>query len=107
MDEAFRVPGTDIRFGLDPLLGLIPGVGDTAAGLVSVYLIGKARTLGVPFSTLLCMTWNMLVDWVIGSIPLLGDAFDVEFKANRRNVELIKRHLADRNNSSFKDRTHG
>ena len=103
MDEAFRVPGTDIRFGLDPLLGLIPGVGDMASGAVTLYLIGKARTLGVPFPTILRMIWNFVLDWIVGTIPLLGDVFDVGFKANRRNVELLKRHLAEQQTPSFKE----
>lgn len=107
MDEAFRVPGTDIRFGLDPILGLIPGVGDTAAALVGAYLIGKARAVGMPFPTILHMVWNVIVDWVVGTIPLLGDIFDIGFKANRRNVELIKRHLAERSNPPIKDSIHG
>jgi len=95
MDEAFRVPGTDIRFGLDPVLGLIPGIGDTGTAIVTVYLIGKARTLGAPFSIVLCMLWNLMLDWLVGTVPLVGDIFDVGFRANRRNVELIKRHLAE------------
>lgn len=93
LDSRFKVPGTDIRFGLDAVLGLVPGIGDGMLALPSVYLIASAHSLGVPKLTLLRMGWNVLIDMMIGAIPLIGDIFDIGFKANRRNIALIKKHL--------------
>lgn len=92
MDERFAIPGTDIRFGLDSVIGLIPGVGDTGAALFSAYIVTRAHALGVPKRHLWRMVGNVLIDLAVGSIPLLGDLFDVGFKANRRNVEILRRH---------------
>jgi len=94
MDELFAVPGTRLRFGLDALLGLLPGVGDTAAAMASVYILSAAHRHGVPRVTLARMALNVAIDALVGAIPLAGDAFDVYFKANRRNVELLRRHIA-------------
>ena len=94
LDDRFRIPGTNITFGLDPLISLIPGIGDSATAITSFYLIGQAHSLGVPCRMLLRMTINVLADLTIGVIPLIGDIFDIGFKANRRNVELLKRYLA-------------
>lgn len=96
MDNQFTIPGTDIRIGLDPILGLIPGVGDTASLAVSGYIIHKARQNGVHPILLSRMTWNVFMDWLIGLVPLVGDIFDVGFKANRRNIELIRAHFRTR-----------
>lgn len=93
MDERFQIPGTRYRFGLDGLLGLIPGVGDTATGLVGLYIIYQARQHGAPASLLARMAGNVAIDTVVGSIPLLGDLFDFGFKAHRRNLKLLHRHL--------------
>jgi len=93
MDELFVLPGTNIRIGADGLLGLVPGVGDTATMLVSAYLILRAQRLRVPGRILARMAGNVAVDWLIGSIPLVGDLFDFGWKANRRNVTLLKRHF--------------
>lgn len=95
LDDRFRLPGTDIRVGLDGLLGLIPGVGDTATGLLSAYIVLEAWRLGVPNGKLARMAGNVLVDLALGSIPVLGDVFDIGFKANRRNVKLLRRHLLE------------
>jgi len=92
MDDRFTIPGTNIRYGFDALIGLIPGVGDTGAALFSAYMIARARALGVPRRHLWRMSANVLVDLIVGSIPLVGDLFDVGFKANRRNVEILRRH---------------
>lgn len=94
MDSRFHVPGTSIRFGLDSLLGLIPGVGDTVTLVSTSYIIGVAHSHNVPFHIKLRMVWNALLDWLIGLIPLIGDIFDVGWKANKLNVELIKNHIA-------------
>lgn len=93
LDDRFAIPGTGIRFGLDPLIGLIPGAGDTITALFTLYLIWCARRWRLPLSVQAAMAGNLLLDWGVGSIPVAGDLFDVAFKANRRNIELLKRHL--------------
>lgn len=93
MDNAVQIPGTSVRVGLDGLLGLIPGAGDTASALVSVFILSEARRLGIPRLTLHRMAANVLLDAVVGTVPFAGDVFDVYWKANHRNVELLKRHL--------------
>ena len=97
LDNRFRIPGTPIRLGIDSLLGLIPGVGDVATGAISGYIIYQGYRLGVRKRTLLIMAKNVVVDTVIGSIPLIGDLFDIGWKANLRNVEHIKTDLNSRN----------
>ena len=92
MDSVFHVPGLGIRFGLDSIIGLIPGFGDTVTSFVSLYILNAASRLGVPRVTLLRMAANIAIDFALGSIPLVGDAFDVYWKANQKNVELVRRH---------------
>lgn len=92
MDDVVRVPGTQFRFGLDPLLGLIPGIGDTSSALVSAFALIQAVRLGVPKILLLKMALNVLVNEVIGVVPVVGDAFSFWFKSNARNYEIIKNH---------------
>lgn len=94
LDSSFRVPGTRFRFGLDGLIGLVPGVGDGASFAVSLYFLGTAHRMGVRKRTLVRMLWNLGVDFVVGAIPLIGDLFDFGWKANLRNMELIERDLA-------------
>jgi hypothetical protein len=96
LDDLFRVPGTRIRFGLDGVIGLIPGVGDAATGALAAYLALRARQLGLPASVAVRMAANVGLDLAAGSIPVAGDLFDIAFKANRRNIELLKRELANR-----------
>jgi hypothetical protein len=93
MDAAFEVPGLGIRFGLDALIGLLPGIGDTLSAVISMYLLKAASQLGVPRVTLMRMGLNVATDALLGSVPLIGDIFDVGWKANVKNVELLKRHL--------------
>ena len=93
MDTAFVVPGTNVRFGLDGVIGLVPGIGDVVSGLVSSYLIWEARRLGVSKWVLGRMMANTLLDTTIGAIPLAGDFFDVMFRANVKNMALLRRHL--------------
>jgi hypothetical protein len=93
MDTAFRVPGLGIRFGFDAIIGLIPGLGDLITSLISLYILAAARRYGVPRATLMRMTFNIAVDTIAGSVPFLGDAFDVYWKANRMNVALLRRHV--------------
>jgi hypothetical protein len=92
MDSKFLIPGTDIRFGLDSLVGLIPGVGDTVTLASTIYIISKAQKFGLPLHITLLMIWNAFVDWLIGLVPFAGDIFDIGWKANRRNVALIRKH---------------
>ncbi len=93
MDSAFQIPGTPVRVGLDGVLGLIPGAGDTVSALMSVYILYEARRLGVSRLTLHRMATNVVLDALVGTVPLAGDAFDIYWKANNRNVELLRRHL--------------
>lgn len=93
LDDRFTVPGTDFRFGLDPILGLIPGIGDSATAALTGYMILVARRYRLPVSVQARMVLNLVLDWLVGSIPLLGDLFDFGFKANRRNLILLRRHL--------------
>src|SRR5687767_5126994 len=86
MDNAFRVPGTNFRFGLDPVLGLIPGVGDFASSVVSVLILISAVRYGVPRITLIRMALNVGLDFVVGAIPIVGDVFDAWWKSNQRNL---------------------
>lgn len=92
MDTKWKLPFTEIRMGWDTLIGLIPGVGDTLTSLVSAYIIREAHEMGVPAWVKWRMGWNVFIDWLIGLVPLLGDIFDVGWKANKRNVALIKKH---------------
>ena len=96
LDDRYRLPGTRFRLGLDGIVGLIPGIGDAVTSALTGYLIFEAWRLGVPRSTLGRMLANLGVDTVIGAIPVLGDLFDIGYKANRRNVRLLHRHLAER-----------
>jgi hypothetical protein len=94
MDSIFRVPGSRIRFGMDALIGLIPGIGDLVTSFVSLYLLSAARQFGVPRVTLLRMALNVVIDLVLGAIPFIGDAFDLFWKANQRNLALLRKHAA-------------
>lgn len=94
MDNAFEVPGVGLRFGFDAILGLIPGVGDAGTSLVSAYVIHQAHRLGVGRATLARMAANVALDFVVGAVPFAGDLFDLYWKANRRNVELLRKHAA-------------
>ncbi|MDZ7681517.1 MAG: DUF4112 domain-containing protein [Fodinibius sp.] len=89
LDSKFRIPHTNIRFGIDPLFGLIPGVGDWLAGVISLYFIIQAAILGGRVSVLGRMFINILLDVLIGSIPVLGDFFDVYWKVNERNADIL------------------
>ncbi len=91
MDEVFRVPVLGWRFGLDALLGLIPGLGDTSTSLVSFYILAAAVRYRVPKITLLRMGLNIAFDYVIGSLPLVGDVADAWWKSNRMNLELLRK----------------
>jgi hypothetical protein len=94
MDTAFLVPGTNIRFGFDALLGLVPGIGDVITTAMSLYIVKEARALGAPRWIVARMLGNVALDGVVGVIPLVGDLFDVAFRANRKNLALLQKHLA-------------
>jgi hypothetical protein len=92
LDTRFRVPGLGWRFGLDPLLGLVPGLGDALPALLSVWFVLEGARLGLPKATLVRMTTNIAVDWLVGSVPVLGDLFDAAWKSNVRNLQLLQQH---------------
>ena len=94
LDTALRVPGTNIRFGADSLMGLLPVVGDLSGALVGLAIINEGRKMGLPPNKLAKMLANVGVDTAVGSVPLLGDAFDVYFKSHKRNVGIILDHFA-------------
>jgi hypothetical protein len=93
LDAAIQIPGTRFRFGLDPLIGLVPGIGDIIGAMFSTFIIFQAARLGAPRSTLVRMMANVAVDTLVGEIPLLGDLFDFGWKSNIRNVALLEQHL--------------
>jgi len=95
MDDRFTIPGTEIKFGLDPVISLIPGAGDWLAGMISSYFILLGVRADVPPAVVMRMGFNVLLDITIGSIPLLGDIFDVGWKANNKNAELLDEHRAE------------
>lgn len=103
LDEAFRIPGTHIRFGIDGLVGLIPGLGDVLAGLLSLGFPLAAWVRGVPYVTLARMAANLGIGVLVGSVPLVGDLFDIAWKANRRNYGLLARHLAQPRRHTWRD----
>jgi hypothetical protein len=94
LDSRFVIPGTNVRFGLDGVIGLVPVAGDIISALISLYLISRASELGLSPWVKTRMVWNVALDTVVGAVPVLGDMFDVSFKSNRRNIALAKRYLA-------------
>jgi Domain of unknown function (DUF4112) len=92
LDGAIVIPGTKQRIGLDPILGLIPGGGDTVSAALSGYIIIEAARMGLPRAALMRMVSNLLIDTVVGSVPVLGDIFDVFSKANLRNMQIVESH---------------
>ena len=93
LDSAVRVPGTNVRVGLDAVLGLVPIVGDVAGGVFASYVLVQAARLGAPPSVLMRMLVNVGIDGLVGTVPLVGDVFDVGWKSSPRNVALLERHL--------------
>ena len=91
MDSRFRVPGTRIRFGFDSIIGLIPGAGDIIAAWPTLYYLFLARKMELSSGTMFRMIFNLLVDMLFGSVPLLGDVFDVFFKSNQRNYRILEK----------------
>ena len=93
LDDAIRIPGTNIRFGLDPVIGLVPGLGDLLGGAASAYIILEAARAGASASILVRMAANVGIDTLIGALPVIGDLFDFAWKSNARNVRLLARHV--------------
>ena len=96
LDSEFVIPGTNVRFGLDSLVGLIPGVGDFIGLLASLYVMHLLNRLDLPRWTRMRMAWNVIIDGLAGVVPLVGDIFDVAFRANIKNVDLARRALRKR-----------
>lgn len=90
LDTTVKIPGTSLYLGLDPLIGLIPGVGDVLAGLMGTIILGLAARLQVPRIVITRMSVNLLINGVIGAIPIFGDLFSVWFRSNARNAELLR-----------------
>ena len=94
LDTALVIPGTNVRFGADALIGLVPGLGDAVTTGISCWIIYEARQIGAPMHLVLRMIVNVAIDGAVGAVPVAGDVFDVFWRANRRNVTLLRRHLA-------------
>jgi hypothetical protein len=93
LDDALPIPGTKLRFGIDPLVGLVPGLGDLLGGAASAYIILEAARAGAPSPVLLRMAMNVGIDTLVGAIPFVGDLFDFAWKSNTRNARLLGQHL--------------
>jgi hypothetical protein len=103
LDDCFRVPGTPIRFGLDGIIGFIPGLGDLLGGLASCILLVAGWFRGVPYVTLVRMVANVGIEVGVGSVPVLGNLFDIAWKANRRNYALLTRHIQQPHRHTWRD----
>jgi hypothetical protein len=93
VDAAFHIPGTRVRFGLNSLIGLAPGAGDAVLGIISLYIVQQAHAMGVPPSKLARMIGNIVLEVAGGSVPILGDVFDMALKANLRNIRIVEEHF--------------
>lgn len=105
LDAGIRIPGTNLRFGLDPILGLIPGAGDAVGAVLAGWILVEAARVGASRATLLRIAGNVALDAGLGAIPLIGDVFDFAWKANLRNVALLERHLAAPDRARRADRS--
>jgi hypothetical protein len=102
LDDWLRIPGTRYRIGLDGLIGLVPGLGDVIGTLLSAYILFEAIQLGTPKTLLLRMVGNIALETLVGAIPILGDIFDIVWKANRKNADLLDAYLrSSRGNRRF------
>ena len=102
LDEAFTVPGTERKIGIDPIIGLIPGGGDLIGGVLSIYIMYAGIGMGVSRAVIIRMFGNVALEFVIGCIPIIGDLFDATWKSNQRNVELIENSvIGEENNTIF------
>lgn len=98
LDKSIGIPGTRYRIGLDPILGLAPGIGDVISALLSLYIVWESIRLGIPNGMIARMLINVGIDTVIGTVPVFGDAFDAAWKSNIMNVALLEKHLNRRKN---------
>ena len=105
LDSAVPVPGTSFRFGLDPILGLVPGIGDLVSPLFTLGILWQAQDLGISRVVLMRMIANVAIDTGVGLIPLLGDLFDFAWKSNDKNLELLERHAYEEHRPSAGDWT--
>src|SRR6267143_3646130 len=105
LDAGIRIPGTSLRFGLDPILGLIPGFGDAAGAILAGWILVEAVRLGASRATVIRIAGNVALDAAVGDLPLLGDIFDFAWKANLRHVALLERHLAAPDRAERADRS--
>lgn len=96
MDEAITLPGTNLKVGLDPIIGLIPGIGDLSSAAIGAYVLRAANRLGVPTVVMVRMLFNLVIDTLIGVIPVVGDYLDVLYKANSKNVALVEQAIVNR-----------
>jgi len=103
LDSAFVVPGTSYRVGLDPILGLVPGLGDLVSPLFTMGILWQARELALPRVVQLRMIFNVAIDSLVGAVPVLGDLFDFAWKANRMNLALLERHAQEERAASAGD----
>lgn len=103
LDDMFRVPGTNIRFGLDAIIGWVPGIGDSLAGVASFLIVFASWQRGVPSVTLLRMVANVALETTLGAIPVVGDIFHIAWKANRRNYRLLLREKAQPGQNTKRD----
>jgi hypothetical protein len=90
LDTAVAIPGLNVRFGLDAVIGLVPGIGDTVTTVLSLFIVHEAYQLGAPGHVITRMLGNVALDGVVGSVPLVGDAFDVLWRSNRRNMQILR-----------------
>lgn len=100
LDTKFVVPGTTWRFGLDSIIGLIPGVGDAVTTLLGAYIIVRARELGAPLQLQAAMAGNLAIDTIVGAVPVFGDIFDFAYRSHAKNVRLLLRHIEKREGSA-------
>ena len=105
LDSAVAVPGTSFRFGLDPILGLVPGLGDIVSPLFTVGIIWQARDLGLPRVVMMRMIINVAIDTLVGLVPIVGDLFDFAWKSNNMNLALLERHAYEEHGPSSGDWT--
>src|SRR3954467_10554047 len=103
LDSAYQVPGTAYRFGLDPIVGLVPGLGDLISPLFTIALLWQSRDLHLPRVVQLRMLFNVVIDTLVGTIPLAGDLFDFAWKANDMNMALLERHAYEEHRASAGD----
>jgi hypothetical protein len=103
LDSAFAVPGTSYRVGLDPILGLVPGLGDLVSPLFTIGILWQARDLALPRIVQLRMIFNVAIDSLLGAVPVVGDLFDFAWKANNRNMALLERHAQEQRTVSAGD----